>query len=215
MKETRNKERKGFTLVELIVTIAIFTITITIAVGGFTNALRTQREVAALISAESNVSLALEQMTREVRTGYLFCHDPGATTPSSSCADPTTGAACVVSTDAATGDPIWTCNAINYYNAASNEVNYALVKGALVKKDSSVDGDAAQSITGSNVSVKYLHFILFGNLEGDHWTPRITIALGLTSSSTDPAVENDVFNLETTVSARTIDCIPSGTTLSC
>ena len=75
----------------------------------------------------------------------------------------------------------------------------------------SVNSSAPQSITGNAVSVKYLKFQLFGQTEGDHWPPRITISLGIAASSTDTAVMNDVFNLETTVSARTINCVP-GTT---
>ena len=75
----------------------------------------------------------------------------------------------------------------------------------------SVNSSTPQAITGNTVSVKYLRFQLFGQTEGDHWPPRITISLGIAASSTDPAVANNVFDLETTVSARTIDCVP-GTT---
>jgi hypothetical protein len=52
-------------------------------------------------------------------------------------------------------------------------------------------------------------------VEGDAWTPRVTIAIGVVPSSTDPAVNSDVLNLETTISARTIDCDPSTNPASC
>lgn len=72
--------RSGFTLVELLVSIAIFSIVVSIAVGGFTRALRTERQVAALISANSNASLVIEQIAREVRTGRDFvCSGPPCT----------------------------------------------------------------------------------------------------------------------------------------
>ncbi len=64
---------RGFTIVELLVAMGIFLIVVEIAVGGFVNALRAQKQVAALIAAEGNADLALEQMAREIRTGY-FCH---------------------------------------------------------------------------------------------------------------------------------------------
>ena len=63
---------------ELLVAVALFSILMSIAAGGFVRALRSEREVSAMMAAESNVNLALEQMAREMRTGYLFCHDPGA-----------------------------------------------------------------------------------------------------------------------------------------
>src|SRR4051812_39727119 len=64
--------RQGFTLVELLVAITLFSIAISIAIGGFVRALRTQRELISLIAANSNASLAIEQMAREIRTGTSF-----------------------------------------------------------------------------------------------------------------------------------------------
>lgn len=71
-------KRKGFTLVELLIAVSIFSIAVAISSGGFVRALRTQRQLIALISANSSVSLAIEQMARAIRTGYGFtCEDPG------------------------------------------------------------------------------------------------------------------------------------------
>ena len=201
--------KKGFTLIEMLVTVGLFAIIITIAVGGFVNAERTQRQVSSLISAQSNVSLALEQMSREIRTGYLFCHDPGVSQYSSRCDDQysTSTPTCAVVSSSDPNSP-WTCPSLDFYDANGNEINYSWADGALTE---SVNSSTPQSITGNTVSVKYLQFQLFGQTEGDQWPPRITISIGIAASSTDPAVMNDVFNLETTVSARTIDCVP-GTT---
>jgi prepilin-type N-terminal cleavage/methylation domain-containing protein len=202
--------KKGFTLIEMLVTVGLFAIIITIAVGGFVNAIRTQQQVSSLISAQSNVSLALEQMTREVRTGYLFCHLPGVNGPKNGTAGTIPSAAlsdcgCTFSAaPAPTGS--WTCSALDFYDDASDHIDYFLQNGSLM--ESSTLLNTPQSITGNTVSVKYLQFQLFGQTEGDQWPPRVTISIGISPSSTDPAVMSDVFNLETTVSARTIDCTP-------
>ena len=226
-------KKSGFTLIELLVAIALFSIVVTIASSGFVNALRTQRQVASLISTESNVTLVLEQIAREVRTGYLFCHDYNVNntdangSPSTSCTNPAVGEQCTIMDSGQHADPgtpaediysgngngdlaEWSCPAIDYYNAQGAHVNYSLQGGALMKSDSSADDPSPQSITGGDVSVKSLRFVLFGNLEGDHWTPRITISIGVAPSSTDDAVSSDVLNLQTTVSARQIDCDASG-----
>jgi type II secretory pathway pseudopilin PulG len=183
--------------------VGLFTIVVTIAVGGFTNAMRTQRQVASLISAQSNVSLALEEMSREIRTGYLFCHDVDSNAPSSNCANAANAALPTCSVDASS--TAWTCPALDFYDAESNHVNYFWKDGTLMEK---VNDGTAQSITGNTVSVKNLQFVLYGQTEGDNWTPRVTVSLGISPSSTDPAIANDVINLQTTVSARTIDCTP-------
>ena len=65
-------QESGFTLVELLVAMTLFVTLVGIASGAFIRSLRTQRAVVALMEANDNVSLALEQMAREVRTGYNF-----------------------------------------------------------------------------------------------------------------------------------------------
>ncbi len=59
-------------MIELLVAVSLFVIVISIASGTFVQALRTQREVLALMAANDNASLALEQMVREIRTGREF-----------------------------------------------------------------------------------------------------------------------------------------------
>lgn len=188
--------RKGFTLVETLVAIALFTILVSIAAGGFTNALHTQRQIAALIAAQSNAGLALEQVAREVRTGYLFCHDvpiPPDTVGNMTCN-------CTVS------GSVWTCSDLNFMNSDGANVVYTTsATGALTKSE---DGGVVAPITGDNVVLKYLTFTLFGNIEGDHWTPRITISMGVSPNTNDPALSSNVLDLQTTVSARSIDCGP-------
>ena len=203
--------RKGFTLVEAIIAIGLFTIVVSIASGGFINALHTQHEVSALLAAQSSASEALEQMTREMRTGYLFCVDPNNSTlkqPSAACqpyTNPING-----------GAGTWTVDGyINFQNANSENVVYEVVNGSLERQNLSASPSTPEEITGSNVAVKYLIFTLAGNTEGDHWNPRITISMGVAPSSTDPAVANDVMNLETTVSARSIDCDVSAGGANC
>jgi len=65
-------------MVELLVSIAVFSIVVTIAVGGFARALRTNRQALALFSINSNVGAAIEQMAREIRTGRNLSQNPGA-----------------------------------------------------------------------------------------------------------------------------------------
>lgn len=167
--------RRGFTIIELLVSIAVFGILVSIGVGGFTRALRTQRQVAALISASSNVSLALEQMAREMRTGSSFCAGPNA----GLC--PTNGE-------------------IVFTNAQGAVVDYRL--GASGEIERGVRG-VFQSFTGSNVNVNYLNFRLFGENAGDGYAPRITISLGI--SAKDSSLTGNIVRLQTTVSSRLPD----------
>jgi len=79
-KNYQLEARAGFTIVELLVAIALFSIAVSVAAGGFVRALRTQRQLVSLITANSNASLAIEEIARELRTGYGFeCAGVGAT----------------------------------------------------------------------------------------------------------------------------------------
>ncbi len=53
-KKYKAGSRAGFTLVELLVAIALFSIAVSVAVGGFVRVLRTQRQIVALIAANSS-----------------------------------------------------------------------------------------------------------------------------------------------------------------
>ncbi|GEM_PF-513873 len=59
----------GFTMIELLVSISVFTIIISITSGIFTTSLRSHRASVALIAANSDAQLTLEQMARVIRRG--------------------------------------------------------------------------------------------------------------------------------------------------
>jgi prepilin-type N-terminal cleavage/methylation domain-containing protein len=75
-KIPKKNKKSGFTIVELLVAMSIFVILITIAVGAFIQALRSERRLTSLMTVSNNASSVLEQMAREIRTGYLFSPQP-------------------------------------------------------------------------------------------------------------------------------------------
>ena len=59
-------------MVELLVAMSLFIVFTVIASGSFIRALRTQRAIVALIAANDNANLSIEQIAREIRTGSNF-----------------------------------------------------------------------------------------------------------------------------------------------
>jgi len=66
------KGQQGTTLVEFMIALSIFIIFVVVAIGGFIQALTNQRLVLKLTAATDNMSLTLEQITREIRVANNF-----------------------------------------------------------------------------------------------------------------------------------------------
>ena len=172
MKKYSSKNRKGFTIVELLVSIGLFAVIISVAMGGFVRALRTQRQVVALINANSNVSLVVEQLAREIRTGYNFPSVSGAQT------------------------------SLAFTDAKGETITYAQGvaadgSGTITRQVN--DGSPAQ-ITADNVDIRYLNFTLL-NSPNYPPRITITIGLSPSAASA-PIVSENVTNIQTTISAR-------------
>ncbi len=73
-----NKYEKGFTLIEMLVTVSVFTVLMTIIGSIFTQTLDLQRIAFNLQTLEENSRFSLEVMAREIRFGKL-------TGPSTAC----------------------------------------------------------------------------------------------------------------------------------
>lgn len=162
-------------MVELLIAIGLFLGVVTIGVGGFVRALRSIRENAALVSASGNASLALEQMAREMRTGYDFCVN---------------GQSCGLPTQ------------ISFKNAKGDVVSYESVNGIVERTcEGTCDEEpGTASMTPEAVTIKDLRFTVFGNEPGDNYQPRVTISL--TVGTKEIGTQNSVTTFQTTVSSR-------------
>jgi len=63
------KKEAGFTMIELLVAISVFSVIIAISSGIFVYSLRSNRTAVALISANNDASLTLDQMSRIIKKG--------------------------------------------------------------------------------------------------------------------------------------------------
>ncbi len=71
--------RRGYTLVELIVAIGLFSLIMTLASGAYFMMIGINRQVQGIASGIDNLSFALETMTRSIRTGTGYSCPTGAT----------------------------------------------------------------------------------------------------------------------------------------
>ena len=170
------QDTTGTTLVELLVAMSIFVIFVTVAVGGFIQAIANQRVVLKLNAATENMSLTLEQMMREMRVGTNFS---------------TNGQTIQFSHYDNNGNP----ETIRYYLAPAP---WDGSQQAIMETITDSNGiSVSNPITADNVNVSYLKMDV-SNLH----TPgpsRIGITLGITASDRGISITNYI---QTTVSSR-------------
>jgi len=207
MKKIFNSQ-KGFTLIESLVSVGIFSVVVSIAAGGFVQALQTQRQLEGLISANSNAGLVIEQMAREIRTGRAFCaHDTiSPTKPMNSFMEEYGEDGDCFDEDpelAAAGVPgvALPKSFFNFKNASGTWVEYRYdeVERAITRREFDFDLEPVR-ITASNIDVDYLQFSGLGWGNPSRFHPRVTIAVGF--SSKEASVEDAISHLQTTVSSR-------------
>ncbi len=70
--EFHQAKTKGFTLIEMIVSLAIFSIIVTMSVGSLLALIAANQKLQSEQSVMTNLTFALDSMTREVRTGTAY-----------------------------------------------------------------------------------------------------------------------------------------------
>ena len=63
---------KGFTLIEMIVAVGVFTVAITLSLASFLNISAIQKKAEAFRAVNNNLNFAMESMVREIKTGSNY-----------------------------------------------------------------------------------------------------------------------------------------------
>ena len=73
----KSKTKKGFTLVEMMVSVAIFTIVITVGIGALVNMVQKYKVSQQEKQAADSLGFVLETLTREIRLGSNYLSGEG------------------------------------------------------------------------------------------------------------------------------------------
>ncbi len=176
----KNKFKKGFTIVEMIVAMSIFAIFVVAALGVFIQGVRSQRILNHLISISNNTGFVLEMIAREIRTGYDFCQK--------------------ITYDSSTPCEIPATSTLTFTSIQGNKVSYFLRDSAIIREEINPAGLFQGTTTASNVIVKNLKFVVTQNNNVCYpW--RVTVALEV--GSVRPEIHQTV-PLQTTISSRVL-----------
>lgn len=201
--DTKRREA-GFTLLEMIVSIGIFTFVAVIAVGSLVRISSLNRQAQSMQSSVNNINYILENMTREMRFGsYFHCTNNNGTFPASTL-NTLTAQSCnnfkgiVFKTPkTGTGVTIPKCNlAAGYW-----------LDGTTVKKDQQVNCDDSISRQDAVSLIDTSNIVLTDfDLEVRVGPSRYSFAnIRFTGYSGIKENEKSYFDIRTAVSQRTLD----------
>lgn len=192
-KPADSSAHRGFTLVEMIVSLGIFTIVLFIATSAFLTVVNADRKSRAVRIAADNLNLALEDMSRKIKTGTTYNCGGGASgindcpiTPSSSFSfnDQSTPSKRIV---------------YKRMTGASCGTGY---QGCILRSDN--NGVTFIPITSPEIDIKGLDFIVRGSPAGDTAQPSVLILID-GSLSSGPNTPATTFKIQALVTQRAYD----------
>jgi len=174
----------GFSLIELMVSVALFAVVMTLSVGTLLTLIDANRKAQSLKSVINNLNFGVDSITRNLRTGDTFyCDDDVSTMPEGTqeCPDGATGITFTADTGALVG-----------YQYTESTIERRIVDGE--------DDSGWISLTAPEVVIDDMLFYVSGAAEDDDVQPTVTLSIRGTAG-VNTEVDSS-FNVQTTVAQR-------------
>lgn len=175
--------QKGFTLIEIMTSVAVFAVVMTISMGSILSVIGANRKSESLKTVMDNLNLAVESMSREMRFGRQYhCPLSGNFTSPQNCSDGGHGVAFLA-------------------NDGITEIVYRQTDTTIEK---STDGGLTYlPVTAPEISIQDLTFYVLGAVPSDTLQPKVLIKIK-GSAGTKEGEKTD-FTVQTLVSQRQLD----------
>jgi type II secretory pathway pseudopilin PulG len=186
----RNHKRKGFTLLEMILSIGIFTVVVITSISITLAISNAQLKAANIQAIQDNIRFSLELITKEMRTGTNY-------QLTSICAPPGSEISFLDSSEVPR---------VYFLDSFSKTIMRA--KQTITPADCDGSSGKVASFTSEEINVASLLFDLRGAAPGPaDGQPRVTISLGVLSKDAKLGTDTSM-NLQTTVAQRFRDIVP-------
>ena len=174
---------KGFTLIEMIIAVALFVVVMVAGIGALLSMVDANRKAQALRTVMDNLNFAVENVTREMRVGFDYhCGSLGDLNVPRDC-----------SVD---GDTF-----IAFKNS-DNELTIFRLNNSSIEK--SEDGGATYlGITAPEIAIDDFRFFVLGSQNTDTLQPKVLMIVHGTAGVNEKV--RTTFNLQTTASQRLLD----------
>ncbi|MFH1656842.1 MAG: prepilin-type N-terminal cleavage/methylation domain-containing protein [Candidatus Nealsonbacteria bacterium] len=193
--QVQSFKNKGFSLIEMLVVIAVFSIILSGLIGIFVSALRSQRYYLASQKLLDQTSYVMEYMSRSIRMAKKQTTDPSMPI-------------CLTINFTNYENPLSDDSKIRFIRNVQNDLkcqDFYLINKQIKQKISTGGANfVISNLTSDDIEVTSLKFILSGQNQppSDYQQPRITIFLEAEIKNINPTPK---VKIQTTVSQRDID----------
>jgi prepilin-type N-terminal cleavage/methylation domain-containing protein len=182
MNKKNKKSNGGFTLIELMVSVSIFAVVMTICMGAIMTVFNANRKSETVRAVMDNLNSSLEEMTRSIMFGSTYHCD-------------------ITVGDIATPAPNdcgGGASSLVLKLSDGSVVTYKLSGSRIVETVAGID----YYLTSPDVTIQSMTFYVFGSSPNDWLQPRVIVTVK--GYASDDSVQS-TFNLETTLSQRKFD----------
>lgn len=183
------KKNAGFTLVEMLIAVALFVTVVAISIGAVLTVFDANRKAQASKTVVDNLNLSIENMARVVRFGSHYHCD---TNINANFSNPPSPADCL------NGGPLL---AVNF---KGNTIVYRLNGTAIERSDNG--GSSYTAITAPETVIQHLRFYVDGANESPSLEQPYVVAVikGYVGSAGKPTAQSQ-FSIQTMMSQRELD----------
>jgi prepilin-type N-terminal cleavage/methylation domain-containing protein len=192
------KYQRGFTLIEMMVSVALFSMVMLVALGALLSMSVATRKAEGINSAVNNLSASIESMSRLVRTGANYhCGSGGTVSATQDCSTLPQPFFSFLSFD---GSQVTYCLS----NPGANTCNAATACGVgsctILR---SINSGPFVPLTAPEVNIRFFGFYVVGSTVGDTVQPKMSVLV----SGSVPVTANltSTFNIQTSVTQRIFD----------
>ncbi|MEI6553491.1 MAG: type II secretion system protein [bacterium] len=203
-KENKSKEtgqKRGFTLIEVMVSVSLFAMVMTLSLGAILSIIDGNKKAQAINAVANNLNFAVESMVRDIKTGYAYsCNNTVPADNTSPTITTATNDRCLTGGDINSGN----ISLVSTITGSNRGVRYYRQieldgKGRIYKATSV---GTAYPVTSPEVDIKELSFYLNNPVSGDG-QPKIFLIIKGTAN-VNPTQTSD-FTIQTLISQRNLN----------
>lgn len=191
MQLISSPSKRGFSLIELMVAVALFSVVMLVSIGALLSLADANRKAQALQSVMNNLNTAIDGMVRSIRMGSTYhCGNTGTYETARSCQNGDT----LIAFENFYGDP----------NVATDQWVYWYDPTAKRMYKSQNAGATQFALTAQEVQIDDVKFFVVGAENSDIIQPKVVIVLRGTAGGTNVKTKTS-FSVQSTAVQRAID----------